>query len=184
MRRALLYVVCVVLALLLLTPAAAGAATSTATQIHQLQKAVKALQARTARQGLQIKTLQAQVAAKHALLNGSGAPVAALGTGGDFYLDTAATALYGPQTASGWGTPISLIGPTGAAGATGPQGLRGATGATGPQGPKGDAGATGPGPRGRHRCHRRGWSRWSAGPDWCGRTARPKRRRRPRWVSG
>ena len=102
-----------------------------------------------------MKTLKAQVAAKHALLSGVGAPAVTLGANGDFYLNAVAIQIYGPKTFAGWGLPTSLIGPkgnTGATGATGPQGAKGdtgATGASGPQGPKGDAGATGPqGPKG------------------------------------
>jgi hypothetical protein len=87
------------------------------------------------------------------LLNGTGAPAVALGVDGDFYLDTAASVLYGPKgavTAGVWpATGASLVG---SAGATGPQGLTGsagATGATGPQGLTGSAGATGAtGPQG------------------------------------
>ena len=83
-----------------------------------------------------------------AVLSGSGVPDAALGQNGDFYVNTAATAIYGPKTSSGWGSATSLIGPAGpqgvagaagATGATGPQGATGATGATGPQGPQGPA---------------------------------------------
>jgi hypothetical protein len=156
MRRSVLYFASVVFALLLLTPAVAGASTSsTADQIAQLQKAVAALQTLTAHQGQQIQVLQTQVAEKHAMLNGSGAPAAKLGSVGDFYVNTATHQIYGPKTPSGWGSPTSLIGPkgaTGATGATGPQGAKGATGATGasgPQGAKGDTGATGAtGPQG------------------------------------
>ncbi len=48
-----------------------------------------------------------------AVLNGAGAPAAALGRVGEFYLDTEATRLYGPKTAAGWGAGVSLIGPPG-----------------------------------------------------------------------
>lgn len=48
-----------------------------------------------------------------AVLNGTGAPPAALGRIGELYLDTAATRLYGPKTAAGWGSGVSLIGPPG-----------------------------------------------------------------------
>ena len=50
------------------------------------------------------------------VLNGSGAPSSGLGTNGDFYIDTTADAIYGPKTAGAWGSPTSLVGPTGAAG--------------------------------------------------------------------
>jgi len=81
----------------------------------------------------------------------------ALGADGDFYLDTAASVLYGPKglpTAGAWpATGTSLVGPAGATGpqgAAGPQGLQGlqgpagATGATGATGPQGLLGPTGP----------------------------------------
>jgi len=52
--------------------------------------------------------------------NGSGTPSSGLGVDGDFYIDTAANAVYGPKTSGAWGSSTSLIGPTGATGATGP----------------------------------------------------------------
>jgi hypothetical protein len=54
------------------------------------------------------------------LLSAAGAPDAALGAEGDFYIDTAATEIYGPKSASGWGDATDLVGP---AGPQGPQGL-------------------------------------------------------------
>ncbi|MBP1627801.1 MAG: Tail Collar domain protein [Holophagaceae bacterium] len=104
-------------------------------------------------------------AAGRSVLNGSGAPNAGLGVDGDFYLDTAASTIYGPKgsvMAGQWpAVGVSLIGlqgatgATGAAGATGavgplgPQGIQGVTGATGSQGPTGPQGATGAqGPQG------------------------------------
>jgi len=94
--------------------------------------------------------------------SGTGAPVAALGNIGDFYIDTQNNNLYGSTTSTGWpGASTALVGPkgdTGAqgpAGATGPQGAQGLTGpqgpigATGPRGPQGLMGKTGPqGPQG------------------------------------
>ena len=77
------------------------------------------------------------------IYSGMGAPSAALGNIGDYYLDIATSQLYGSKTAEGWGTPISLKGLQGDTGAQGPKGDTGATGATGAQGPKGDTGATG-----------------------------------------
>lgn len=56
------------------------------------------------------------------ILSGSGAPSSGLGSNGDFYIDTAATALYGPKTAGAWGSATSLIGPTGSTGAAGADG--------------------------------------------------------------
>lgn len=57
------------------------------------------------------------------ILNGSGAPSAGLGEDGDFYLDTTATAIYGPKTAGAWGSPTSLIGPKGDKGDQGDPGV-------------------------------------------------------------
>ena len=45
------------------------------------------------------------------ILSGSTTPVSTLGVVGDFYFNTAAADLYGPKTASGWGTPVNLKGP-------------------------------------------------------------------------
>ena len=49
-------------------------------------------------------------------LNDNGAPAAGAGAVGDFYIDITSKLLYGPKTAAGWGTGVSLIGPMGAAG--------------------------------------------------------------------
>jgi len=83
---------------------------------------------------------------------GTGAPAAALGNIGDFYLDPSTGNVYYKSAATTWtltgniagpaGTP-GAQGPTGLTGATGPQGPTGATGLTGPQGPTGPTGATG-----------------------------------------
>ena len=51
--------------------------------------------------------------------NGAGAPSSGLGVDGDFYIDTAANTIYGPKTGGAWGSPTSLVGPTGANGADG-----------------------------------------------------------------
>jgi hypothetical protein len=64
------------------------------------------------------------------ILSGTTVPVAATGVVGDYYLDKTNFTFYGPKTAAGWGTPLSLQGPAGPAGPTGP---------TGPQGPTGNA---------------------------------------------
>lgn len=83
------------------------------------------------------------------ILNGAGAPSGATGADGDFYIDTAADAIYGPKTAGAWGSATSLIGPQGATGPQGPAGPAGAAGATGPAGPQGETGPQGPaGPAG------------------------------------
>jgi len=53
------------------------------------------------------------------ILNGTGAPSSGLGVDGDFYIDTAADAIYGPKAGLSWGSPTSLIGPPGADGEDG-----------------------------------------------------------------
>lgn len=65
-------------------------------------------------------------------LNGSGAPSDGSGANGDFYLDTAASAWYGPKAAGTWsGTgPHSMVGAAGADGADGADGANGADGRT------------------------------------------------------
>ncbi len=49
----------------------------------------------------------------HSILSGSGAPAGGTGVDGDFYLDTAATTLYGPKSGGVWPSGVSLIGPPG-----------------------------------------------------------------------
>ncbi len=44
------------------------------------------------------------------ILSGNGVPSGTLGREGDFYLDKDSYDLYGPKTASGWGTPVNLKG--------------------------------------------------------------------------
>jgi hypothetical protein len=51
--------------------------------------------------------------------NGAGVPAPALGSDGDFYIDTAAQTIYGPKASGLWGTPTNIIGPQGAQGAAG-----------------------------------------------------------------
>lgn len=75
--------------------------------------------------------------------NGTGAPASALGVDGDFYIDKAANAIYGPKTSGAWGSATSLVGPTGAAGSTGPTGATGSTGAAGSNGTNGTNGTNG-----------------------------------------
>lgn len=88
------------------------------------------------------------------ILNGSGPPTGAVGSDGDFYIDTDSGQIYGPKVAGVWGDPTDLTGPPGPPGpegpegpegAEGPAGATGATGATGPAGPTGPTGPTGPG---------------------------------------
>ncbi|MFN5886612.1 MAG: hypothetical protein ACK438_01450 [Flavobacteriales bacterium] len=78
---------------------------------------------------------------------GSGVPAGTLGVFGDFYLNTTNGNVYYKSNATTWVLTGSIMGPAGATGAQGPQGLTGATGpagATGAQGPQGLTGATGP----------------------------------------
>ncbi|GFO67991.1 hypothetical protein GMLC_15700 [Geomonas limicola] len=83
------------------------------------------------------------------ILNGSGAPLPAIGSDGDFYLNLTNYTLFGPKTNSAWGTGVALVGPTGPAGAQGPAGPQGAQGVQGQQGVAGPQGVTGPqGPAG------------------------------------
>ncbi len=90
-----------------------------------------------------------QVAAPPELLTGTTVPTPAVGQVGDTYLDTTTEQLYGPKTAAGWGSGVSLVGPRGVMGTQGAPGPQGATGATGPQGPTGATGPQGPmGPAG------------------------------------
>lgn len=49
---------------------------------------------------------------------GTGTPDASLGVEGDYYLDKSSYELYGPKTASGWGTPLNLKGADGNANVT------------------------------------------------------------------
>lgn len=57
--------------------------------------------------------------------SGTGAPANTLGNIGDFYLDKNTSEFYGPKTATGWPTAISLKGNTGATGSTGTAGTPG-----------------------------------------------------------
>lgn len=57
------------------------------------------------------------------VLSGSGAPSGGLGADGDFYINTAATTIYGPKTGGAWGSPTSLIGATGTNGVDGVSGF-------------------------------------------------------------
>lgn len=50
------------------------------------------------------------------IYGGTTTPPASLGDSGDYYLDLATDYLYGPKTASGWGSGIDLHGTSGAAG--------------------------------------------------------------------
>lgn len=87
----------------------------------------------------------AQGAQGLSVLNGAGAPSNALGSNGEFYIDTTANAIYGPKAANAWGVATPLVGPQGPAGATGSTGAAGAAGGQGPQGVQGPAGPAGAG---------------------------------------
>jgi hypothetical protein len=71
------------------------------------------------------------------IYSGATTPPSTTGNTGDFYLDLGNGLLFGPKTATGWGTGFSLIGATGATGANGPVGPTGAKGATGAAGAAG-----------------------------------------------
>jgi hypothetical protein len=60
------------------------------------------------------------------ILSGTGAP-SSVGNNGDMYLDKSTSNLYGPKTAVGWGTPLSLKGESGAVGGNGSTILNGTT---------------------------------------------------------
>ena len=62
------------------------------------------------------------------IYSGSAAPAATLGKNGDYYLNLTTGILYGPKTASGWGTGFSMKGDPGTNGATGATGAAGAAG--------------------------------------------------------
>lgn len=74
------------------------------------------------------------------LLYGSGAPTSGIGESGDFYIDSYNNYIYGPKTGDSvsWPTGTSLVGPSGAQGAT-----TAVTGETGPTGAPGSGVATG-----------------------------------------
>lgn len=75
------------------------------------------------------------------ILSGTSDPTAAIGSTGDFYLNTATNKLFGPKSTT-WGTGTSLVGPSGV-GTTGPAGPAGPSGPSGPSGPAGPAGVNG-----------------------------------------
>jgi len=64
-------------------------------------------------------------AGANTILHGTGVPGSGVGAVGDFYIDTAASNIYGPKTSGGWGSPTSLIGPAGANGTNGTNGADG-----------------------------------------------------------
>lgn len=70
--------------------------------------------------------------------SGTGAPAASLGNIGDMYLDKSSSNLYGPKSASGWGTPLNLKGAPGATGTAGSRILSGTTNPSASTGTVGD----------------------------------------------
>lgn len=66
------------------------------------------------------------------MLNGLVNPTTGVGVNGEFYINTATNALFGPKAGGAWPAGVSLIGPTGSTGATGPQGPTGPTGLLSP----------------------------------------------------
>lgn len=65
------------------------------------------------------------------VLNGTADPGSAVGTNGDFYINTATSFIFGPKTGGAWGHGVSLVGPQGAQGIQGVQGIQGMPGADG-----------------------------------------------------
>jgi hypothetical protein len=61
----------------------------------------------------------AQGATGNTILSGDGTPSSTLGNNGDYYLEMDSSYIYGPKTPAGWGSPVSLTGASGAAGASG-----------------------------------------------------------------
>ncbi len=59
------------------------------------------------------------------IYSGTANPASTVGAVGDFYINLTSGALFGPKTATGWGTAVSLIGPTGSTGAKGTTGAAG-----------------------------------------------------------
>src|SRR5699024_5234243 len=74
---------------------------------------------------------------------GKGAPKGSLGDNGDYYLNRNSGELYGPKNNKGWGTPISLKGPSGDDGKDGKDGADGKDGKDGADGKDGQDGKNG-----------------------------------------
>ncbi|GGB05493.1 hypothetical protein GCM10011511_31050 [Puia dinghuensis] len=55
------------------------------------------------------------------IYSGTTTPASSTGNSGDYYLDLTTDVLYGPKTSSGWGSGVSLMGQSGAAGKAGSQ---------------------------------------------------------------
>jgi hypothetical protein len=65
------------------------------------------------------------------VLNGTSNPTAAIGTNGDFFINTSSNTLFGPKAAGAWPTGVSLVG---TAGTNGTNGLAGSNGTNGVDG--------------------------------------------------
>lgn len=89
-----------------LTPAQADARLTTATENWPT---------RTISNARVYEELVSFLARLNGLILTNGPPSSSMGELNTFAYDTANGALYGPKTASGWGTPVSLVGPPGPA---------------------------------------------------------------------
>ena len=89
----------------------------------------------------QQKELLAKIA--NQTLRGEGAPAPELGAIGNYYFDEKNSDLYGPKTAEGWGTPVSLKDFKGAKGDKGEPGANGTKIYTGEGKPSDEIGAIG-----------------------------------------
>jgi hypothetical protein len=56
------------------------------------------------------------------VLNGTSNPTGGTGVNGDFYINTTTSQIFGPKAGGVWPSGVSLVGPAGANGATGPAG--------------------------------------------------------------
>jgi len=77
------------------------------------------------------------------IYSGTTTPDISIGNVGDFFLNSNTGLLYGPKTANGWETTVSLKGEIGETGAAGPAGPAGPTGPAGPAGKPGSQILTG-----------------------------------------
>lgn len=59
------------------------------------------------------------------VLNGTEPPDSSMGSNGDFYIDTFSYDLYGPKASGLWPSGVSLVGPQGIQGQSGPEGTAG-----------------------------------------------------------
>ena len=71
------------------------------------------------------KTIEERIVERertNTILSGATVPTATIGSVGDYYIDLTSVNLYGPKTAEGWGTPVSLRGLQGEKGSNGQDG--------------------------------------------------------------